>query len=304
VPQQALPRPQLVKIAPSVITVHHQPSPLPHVVLSDRLPLSPAHPSASCAPQTAAALKCAQSLPTVIASTFVTYTNALRDASSIKTKISVSSRPLDTSVPATLATAPGPRTRSSHVRRALTPRMLVLYPMGLALFVPRPRIAHKLRPNSVHARQAHSTRLKENRSASLVPQAFTPAHLAPPPALPAALASTVLFRAQLLRAAAPSTSISPSLMQSLACPAPIRSCHLRLKPRAIPKIRRHRLTGTPTLLVCLFLRQLQPFLVFLSYPSFGLENHLQLVPFTRLFACMFSCLLRMRCSKAAPFGFC
>ena len=142
------------------------------------------------------------------------------------------------------------------------------------------------------------------RRAACVTKAITPAHQALPPAPLAALASTLPLPAQLLPAAVPSTSTSRRALKAVACPAPTRSYQERRKPRAIPSIRRHRLSGTPTPVVCLFLRPLPPFLAFLFSSSFGLEIRLQFAPFTRPFACTFSCLLRTRRSKAAPFGFC
>ena len=142
------------------------------------------------------------------------------------------------------------------------------------------------------------------RRAACVIKAITPAHQALPPAPLAALASTLPLPAQLLPAAVPSTSTSRRTLKPVAFPVPIRSCLKRLKPRAIPSIRRHQLNATRMSVVYVFLRWLPPSLAFLSSSSFGPKNHLQFVPFTRPFACTFSCSLRMRHSKAAPFGFC
>ena len=147
--------------------------------------------------------------------------------------------------------------------------------------------------------------LAVNCSAPLVPQAHTLVQRVPPPAPPAALVSTVHFRQQLPPAAVPSTSTSRRTLKAAACPAPIRLCQKRLKPRAIRKIRLHRMNETPTPLVFVFSQPLLLSLAFLFLSSFGIRFQFpKIVPFTRPFACMFSCSHRMQRSKAAQFGFC
>ena len=167
-PQQALPRLQLVKIAPLAITVPRQPSPSLLAVPPEHTPLSTVCPFATRAPQAATALASAPSPPTATAPMLqvATCTNALRAASSIKT--SVPRRQQDISVLAAAATAPRPPTRSCLAHRARSLRMLVLCPTTLALFVPRLHIAPKVPPKVIRAQQAHSTRRKVNPLATAV----------------------------------------------------------------------------------------------------------------------------------------
>ncbi len=167
-PQQALPRLQLVKIAPLDIFVPRQPFPSPLAAPPEHTPLSTVCPFATPAPQAATALASALSPPTATAPMLqvATCTNALRAASSIKT--SVPRRQQDISVPAAAATALRPQTRSCLAHRARSPRMLVLCPTRLALFVPRLNIAHWLPPKVICVQQAHSTRFKVNQLAPAV----------------------------------------------------------------------------------------------------------------------------------------
>ena len=133
-------------------------------------------PFAPCAPQAATALVSARLPPTAFATTLqvATCTNALRAATLIKT--SAPRRLQDISVPVAAATAPLPPTRSCLARRARTPRMLVLCPTTLALFVPRLHTAPWLPPKVIRAQQAHSTRLKVNQLAPAVRLVNTATH--------------------------------------------------------------------------------------------------------------------------------